>query len=327
MDRNSARHRARLGSVVLVATLLIISATPARAQIDFSGEWAPLYHEDGPERLPGPEIGDYLGLPINAAARLRADSWDGDRISVVTEYQCRPHSSDYGMRGLGNLRVTRELDLSNQRLVSFRTYMPAWGSERTIWMDGRAHPDALAEHTFQGFSTGRWDGNALVIETTHLKANYYRRNGVASSDQRRVTEYWTRHRDVLTVVTVQTDPALLEEPIVRSQNWTLDPGQQLRQFYCETVLEVPSAASIVPNHPVGANPYLNEVATWYGLPLAAVRGGRQTLYPEFRKTMGAPLAPPPNRCERFCYCTDLFDCQLRDSTPRTRATDRPNQNQ
>ena len=316
----------RLPIVVAIVALVVAAARPAGAQIDFSGEWAPLYHEDGPERLPGPELGDYMGLPLNAAARLRADSWDGDRISVVMEYQCRPHSSDYGMRGLGNLRVSRELDPTTHRIASFRTYMPAWGSERTIWMDGRPHPDALAEHTFQGFSTGRWDGNTLVIDTTHLKANYFRRNGVPSSDQRTVTEYWTRHRDILTVVTVQTDPSLLDEPLVRSQNWYLDPGQQLRLFYCEPVLEVPSAGRIVPHHPIGTNPFLNEVATWYGLPPAAVRGGRETLYPEFRKTMGLPLKAPPDRCERFCYCTDLLDCQLNDSRPRPRVPARPNQN-
>ena len=33
-------------------------------------------HEDAPERSDGPEIGDYTGLPINDAARMRADSWD-----------------------------------------------------------------------------------------------------------------------------------------------------------------------------------------------------------------------------------------------------------
>ncbi|MEQ1757195.1 MAG: hypothetical protein ABL986_02675 [Vicinamibacterales bacterium] len=304
--------------------LLALTASPALAQVDFSGEWAPVYHEDGPERLPGPELGDYLGLPLNAAARLRADSWDGDRISVVMEYQCRPHSSDYGMRGLGNLRVSRELDPQTHQLTTFRTYMPAWGSERTVWMDGRPHPAALAEHTFQGFSTGRWEGNTLVIETTHLKANYFRRNGVASSDQRTMTEYWTRHRDLLTVVTVQTDPVMLDEPLVRSQNWYLDPGQQLRVFLCESVLEVPTPGSPVPHHLFGTNRFLNEVADFYGLPLEATRGGAATMYPEYRKTMGAPRAPAPNRCERFCTCTDLFDCQLRDTTPRTRAVDRPN---
>jgi hypothetical protein len=29
-------------------------------------------HEDGPERQPGPELGDDVDLPINDAARLRA---------------------------------------------------------------------------------------------------------------------------------------------------------------------------------------------------------------------------------------------------------------
>src|SRR5437588_13035792 len=90
--------------------LVVALGAPAFAQIDFTGEWAPAYHEDGPERLPGPELGDYMGMPINDAARLRADSYDADRISIVTEYECRPHSADYGMRGLGDLRVTREID-------------------------------------------------------------------------------------------------------------------------------------------------------------------------------------------------------------------------
>src|SRR5437870_13119846 len=28
--------------------------------VDFTGEWAPRFHEDEPERVPGPELGDYL---------------------------------------------------------------------------------------------------------------------------------------------------------------------------------------------------------------------------------------------------------------------------
>ena len=112
----------------LVLALLLACASPVAAQVDFSGQWAPVYHEDNPERIPGPELADYTGLPLNDAARLQADSWDADRISVVSPYQCRPHSSDYGMRGLGNLRVWAELD-DKQQLVAFRTYMPAWGSE------------------------------------------------------------------------------------------------------------------------------------------------------------------------------------------------------
>ena len=294
---------------------LWLTPAPLAAQVDLTGEWGPAYHEDRPERIPGPELGDYMGLPINQAARLAADSWDADRISVVPQYQCRPHSSDYGMRGLGNLRVWREIDPKNQQVIAFHTYMSAWGSERTIWMDGRPHPPEYAEHTFQGFSTGVWEGNMLTVSTTHLKANYFRRNGVPSSARRTSTEHWTRHGDFLTVVVVVDDPVYLTEPLVRSQSWYIDPGQQMPAFNCEYVPEVPGpTADAVPNHLPGTNPFLTEVADWYGLPLEGVRGGAETMYPEYRLKMRPPHSAPPAHCQRFCICTQ-FDCRAFSPPP------------
>src|ERR1700681_2248247 len=111
-------------------TILLLSAAllgvRAFAQVDFSAEWAPLYHENGPERLPGPELGDYTELPINDAARRRADSWHADRSSVVEKCQCRPHGSNYALRGLGNMRVSRDIDPAAQRLTACHTHMLAW---------------------------------------------------------------------------------------------------------------------------------------------------------------------------------------------------------
>ena len=57
-------------------------------------------------------------------------------------------------------------------------------------MDGRPHPPEYADHTWQGFSTGIWEGNMLTITTTHLKTNYIRRNGVPRSDKATLTEHW-----------------------------------------------------------------------------------------------------------------------------------------
>ena len=89
----SINHRLRSRALGLLTLLAgILCSAPAFAQADFSGQWAPLYHEDHPERIPGPELGDYLGIPLNEAGRLRADSYDADRMSVVQEYQCRPHA-------------------------------------------------------------------------------------------------------------------------------------------------------------------------------------------------------------------------------------------
>jgi len=297
----------------LVLALAVLRAAPARAQVDFSGEWSPIYHENGPERGPGPELGDYTEIPINEAARMRADSWDADRISVVTEYQCRPHGADYALRGLGNVRIWREIDTATQRLMSFHMHWLAWDSERTIWMDGRPHPAENAPHTWQGFSTGVWDGNTLTITTTHLKENYLRRNGLPRSDQAVLTEHWTRHRDYLTVVSVIEDPVFLTEPFVRSDNWFLDPGQRLGIFGCEYAAEVPKPEGTVPHHLPGTNPNLREFAEWYGLPFEATRGGAETLYPEYRSKLGG--YKPPAMCTRYCNCTGLLTCNVTDAEP------------
>jgi len=57
-----------------IAVAFLCIAAPANAQVDFTGQWAPLYHEDTIERIPGPELGDYTGLPLSEAGRMRADS-------------------------------------------------------------------------------------------------------------------------------------------------------------------------------------------------------------------------------------------------------------
>jgi len=85
-------RRARLvraaGALAFAACLL--AGRPARAQNDLSGEWANLLHEDVNHRNDaiggGPRIGDYTGLPINDAARRRADSWDA-AINTLHEHQ------------------------------------------------------------------------------------------------------------------------------------------------------------------------------------------------------------------------------------------------
>jgi hypothetical protein len=119
-------------------------------------------HEDQVERVPGPEIGDYLGLPINDAMRLRGESWDAS-ILTMEEHTCKPHPSTYGFRGIGNLRITANYDPTTFELTKLDTHIQWMEQRREIWMDGRPHPPEFDPHTWQGFSTGRWEGNVLVV--------------------------------------------------------------------------------------------------------------------------------------------------------------------
>jgi glyoxylase-like metal-dependent hydrolase (beta-lactamase superfamily II) len=264
--------------IAIAATLL---SAPLFAQYDLTGEWGARYHEDQPERIPGPELGDYLGLPINDAAQLRADSWDAS-IATLPEWQCRPHPADYGTRGPADLRIWKEIDTQTQQVIAYHTHVQWQAQERTIWMDGRPHPPEDAPHTWQGFSTGKWDGNQLTVTTTHLKESYVRRNGVPRSDRAVLVEHWIRHGDFLTLVSIITDPVYLTEPFIRTTNWVLSLQQNIDPYPCEVAEEVERKAGAVPHHLPGANPFIYEFADKHHLPREAARGGAETTLPEYR---------------------------------------------
>ena len=272
----------------LLLAFIIFAGRPAAAQVNLAGVWDNfgILHEDWPDRLPGPEVGDYAGVPLNDAARLRADTWD---VSLITlpEYQCRVHPSDY-VPSFAGIRIWEEFDPASQQLLAIRTHHFAWGTERAIWMDGRPHPPEYALHTSQGFSTGKWEGNILTVTTTHLKEGWIRRNGLARSDKAVVTEHFIRHGDHLTLMTVINDPAYLTEPMVRTREYEYDVDGQIGPYPCEPVDEVVREKGVIPHHLPGTNPNLDEYPAKHGIPPEAARGGAETMYPEYRaklKTM------------------------------------------
>ena len=233
--------------VVICALLVAAAARPVQAQIDLSGEWSARYHEDQEHRIPGPELGDYTGLPINDAARLKADSWDASILSL-REHQAKPHPSTYSLRGPANIRITKHFDPITEELIAYEIFGTFGQATRMIWLDGRSHPPAYAAHTWAGFSTGRWDGDQLTVETTHFKVGWIQRNGVAHSDAATMTEHFVRHGDVLTVVTIVDDPVYLEEPFIRSSNWVLNLTQEVTRSQFDVVDEVAG-------HPTGYVPH------------------------------------------------------------------------
>lgn len=273
--------------VLMLAPLL---AVPARAQINLSGVWQNQLDEDFPDRLAGPELGDYAGLPINAADRLRGETWDASLITLP-DYQCRVHPSDYAS-AFADIRIWEDFDRDTQNLVAIHLHHFAWGTERTIWMDGRPHPPDYALHTAMGFSTGKWDGDILTVTTDHLKEGWVRRNGLARSDRAIVTEHFIRHGDQLTWVTVVNDPVYLTEPLFRSRDYVFSVAGQIAPYPCESVEEIIRPKGVIPHHLPGTNTFLKEFQEKHGIPEAAAMGGAETMYPEYRsKLVGAGVQP------------------------------------
>jgi hypothetical protein len=87
---------------------------------------------------------------------------------------------------------------------------------RRVYMDGR-EPPADWPATSLGFSVGRWDGDALVIETTHLQPAWLDGSGLPmSGDGTRIVERWELSDDRLTMDRTMTihDP-YYTEPLIR----------------------------------------------------------------------------------------------------------------
>jgi hypothetical protein len=276
-------------------------ASPALAQVDISGEWAARVHEDQPHRAPGAELGDYTGLPINAAARQKASHWDASILSLP-ERMAQPHPAMYFMRGPGpNMRIIKRTDPVTFQLVAYTLEGVFGRDDRIIWMDGRPHPSENAEHLWEGFSTGTVEGNQLIITTTHMKYGVIQRNGVPASPRTVMTEHFIRHGDLLTLVAVVDDPVYLEEPFIRTSQWVRSSGivPDARWLF-EVVDEVAGhPRGYVPHYPWGTKQ--DGYANKHGLPFEATQGGRQTIYPEYELKIRQQLAEtgaPAARTER-----------------------------
>lgn len=284
--------------IAAFALLLIVSGgTPALAQVSIAGDWASLFHEDQPERAPGPELGDYGGLPINEAGRHYGDAWSGARLTIP-EHQCRAHVAPYILRGpAGGVRIWEEKDPTTQELIAIKIFINTYAQTRTVYMDGRPRPSEYAALTWQGFSTGRWEGNALVVTTTHIKQGWVRRNGLPMSPKAIATERFIRHGDRMTNIMYLQDPVFLGEPLIKTQDFVrltnVAPNLYQNWLSCQPDDEVARPKGVVPHHLPGTNPDLAEYAARHRVPAEATRGGPETMYPEYMEKMKQMRVPPP----------------------------------
>jgi hypothetical protein len=254
--------------------------------IDILGMWSGTTGtmEEQPLRGdPGVEVGEYVGMPINAAARLHADSWQPTWASLP-EWQNRPHPVTYSMRApSGNFRLTADFDPVYQNIVAYHIDGLFGRADRTIWMDGRPRPSKYAEHLYQGFSLGAWENGVLKIVTTHIKYAFIHRNGLPTSPYAVVTEYYVPHGEFLTGFYIVDDPVYLTEPLIRTTSYRRAPQQNVgRALPSEVVEELATLKrGEVPAYPLGTKH--REYSEIHRIPFEASQGGAETALPEYMK--------------------------------------------
>jgi hypothetical protein len=85
------------------------------------------------------------------------------------------------------------------------------------------------------------------------------------------------------VIVFVDDPVYLDEPFVQSWSLALSPDQQFPPASESSIFEevAGQAKGYVPHYLPGGNPFLKEFAEQSGIPFDALRGGKDTMYPEY----------------------------------------------
>ena len=114
-----------------------------------------------------------------------------------------------------------------------RLHIAQYNIQRIIHMKDEA-PHGEPESSPVGYSTGRWEGDVLVVTTTHVDWPYYLNSGTPQSDQVSYIERFSMSNDEQTLAYSLTisDPVVFPEPFVieRTREWT--PGVEIEPFDC-----------------------------------------------------------------------------------------------
>ncbi len=219
---------ARAGA--LLAGLLAAAGAFAAEHPDFTGVWG-VYREPG--AAPGPRrFGEMPALPLKPDAKRKVDEYraliapSGDTPGGF----CLGTGMPGSMLGSGGY----PMEIVQHDGVVVVIY-EAHTEVRHIYTKDRANDaDLFADRN--GYSFGRWDGDKLIVETTHLKEAVDQARYPHSAAAKIVEEYRLLTNDdgskVLIADMTLTDPAFYTEPIKAEKKWALQPGVRLLPYEC-----------------------------------------------------------------------------------------------
>jgi len=145
---------------------------------------------------------------------------------------CISHGGPRALHTEGGFRIVQDRNYD-------RVYILFGGGNRNwrvIFMDGRAPPDpAEVAGTYYGHSTGRWEDDTLVVESTGFNSRFWFSNGgLPHTEALRLTERFSRpsYGTLRYEVTID-DPLTYTRPWTAA--WTVDwvEDGEIKERFCE----------------------------------------------------------------------------------------------
>lgn len=166
-------------------------------------------------------------LPLTAAAAAAKAAYNPVTDDPVM--QCIPT----GMPAVMDVTFPIEFSAQGENIV---LRLEQWDTVRTIHMTG--DPDAANGQpaTREGYSSGHWDGETLVVETSNIDALFFDDRGTPLGSAVRVIERFTLSDDEQSLHWQATtiDPETFTEPVVQEQTFRWEPGEEIRPYECTT---------------------------------------------------------------------------------------------
>lgn len=171
--------------------------------------------------------GNYGGLKPKPEALAAARKWKPSDEMTVSR-TCAAPSIVYAIQGPFPFEI-----YETPTLIVFK--YEYFDQVRLIFLDGRPHPPADAPHSKTGHSIGHWEGDELVVDTTHLSAATITNNGLNHSDQIHMVERYKLSPDRKTLMATEwfEDPQVLENNGARYIQWNAKPGSYIFPYDCD----------------------------------------------------------------------------------------------
>jgi hypothetical protein len=205
-----------------------IMRVAAAGEPDFTGVWT-TYTEPGAAR---PARGAGPALPFTPEAQKKVAAYR----AMVTPTGDTPggYCLGTGMPGsmLGSGGYPMEI---HQRPEQIMIVYEAHAEIRRVYLGNRIVPDEDRIPGRNGHSTGRWEGDTLVVETTHLVEQVDQQ--YAHSDQAKIVERYRMSTGangvkVLTAEMTLTDPVFYTQPVTAVKRWQQVPNGHLLPYEC-----------------------------------------------------------------------------------------------
>ena len=230
--------------VALACAVLGCFVAAADAQPELEGFWSPRIEQARSgqaliEELPSDAVlindtgagelaaGEFSGLKLTQAAIDEVRRYDfADELKQ--ENTCNAPSVAFFMQAPFPMEIYQSSELIVFKMEYFDLY-------RVVFLDGRPHPPPTAPLTRSGHSVGHWEGDTLVVDTTHIAPGTFMNNGFNHSDRLRMTERFRASPDgaTLWLTQVYDDPAVFEGRAARYMAWTRRPGEFVYPYDCD----------------------------------------------------------------------------------------------